>query len=1676
MAIQDKADAEPFLKEKDVLWRGGQESGQGGEEAQKSTVLFRQDPIDATSGNTSGESAKKETHTAESAAIKSMNEDGVWLAVLPRKMPAFSWPKQLLGSLEETPTGVRNLSNDPSLIKLFNDTMPNYRAWLLSTEKERQEATLHLNLYNLYNDLIQDGGAEDIELVLGMAHFSGEVLDENNQSLQVDYPLFLYPCEITLGKGQCIEVRMAGVSKPTLAPFLSGPIVPDSVKGRVKDIFSNRVLGAEQGLDPSNPQSFLPAGKEILELFCHTPSVSTGSLHDGMPYGGMPAPSKEPTLSPRLTLFTRPRTRDRVVADIVRYLEKLDAMDTQAPTSEGGEQNQDNHHEAAGESVPEPALRLLGGGDLRGDWETKNLSSVVFRGACHTGEANVSGDDVPRELFFPLPYNDEQLAILERLEKNSGVVVQGPPGTGKSHTIANIISHYLAENKRVLVAATSANALSVIREKLPENIQKLTGTLLSSDRDSLREFEKSIAAISEYLSQASQGSMENEIAELLREIDDEHAKRFAIDAEFSEVSFEHESGVFFEGKAQSSLDLVVFFERNKNRFEWFSDETVNENLLYENLKQYGFDDSLSLFDKRLKFSAQLFGALGRVRGAGILRRVNEPAFTVDMVPAPQIWAKIQEMPKTPPLPMSRKEAIDLRTRLLDMESDLLEKESGAQKSFSLLTAGFSPEKKKEFHDFLKNNMISLESLTDNILLYFTKNHKQIFDLKKQARVHVDLLGNTEFKEKIKSLAANSSWVDRARLIFDKNKKYLQENTFVWDGKDFSEPKTSNDWNVLLRKYVQMQTFLKITKDWVEIFKDFLPLLDKNGDPFSSLDFAFLKSKDFSDDLKIVLAYLKDSNDCTDLFSDVARRIEGTRGILDAPHDLTTEEKNQFLARFEARIKEQGVWEETLFEKESADKKIAQLSEAAEATTTLFARWKRLWSQDDASYHDIYNLWEDSRRAHEHFDDLRVLRDFLQAIAACGGIGLERSLVGAFNNDTVPDFLHAMDSRDFSEFLRFAAIKPVVAKMPQTVDRVQSLLEKRRGCANRLRHLYEVTSSKKAWLGLLTGTTPSMRQHLQSYLNAVKKIGVTGKGARARRHQQVAREAMEKSYQAVPCWIMPEARVSESMPASMGLFDLLIIDEASQSNIGAFLCVLRAKKILVVGDDKQVSPQATGIAEREILGAKAAFLKDIPFADHMLQDSSFYDLALVAYAGQSIMLKEHFRCDPALIAYSNNKFYDGSIVPLRTPKAHEKLPPALCRIFVEDGFKDGDINEREAEVVAERIDGLLKQDLIKGRTIGVVTLSSNVKQSFLIRKKIDDKLSSHMTQDEQKAFKIAVGPPTHFQGMERDIMFVSMVWHKDTRGVGTRDLEQKVNVALSRARDRMYLVHSLPRSETKPDSLLSGILDFFEKAPEETISTERLTEFETDLQNALLARHIKVMPKIGDRRYTIDLVLEKDCGRVGVMCDGDGKRIKWRDSVSRQEVLERAGWTIARVFARDFYKDPESVLRFLEGLLATESVGTRKLALGGQLEIERGDFRGGGKAGELAKKSRAEKIVASLPANSANPSAVFDSTFEREIFLALSQTFCVSPQVECDGYLLDIVVHDGERHLVIECDGDRFHQDYDKDRAREDYLHRQGFIFHRVWASDFYKNKERVLFDIEKRILAENILPRKNVVP
>lgn len=510
------------------------------------------------------------------------------------------------------------------------------------------------------------------------------------------------------------------------------------------------------------------------------------------------------------------------------------------------------------------------------------------------------------------------------------------------------------------------------------------------------------------------------------------------------------------------------------------------------------------------------------------------------------------------------------------------------------------------------------------------------------------------------------------------------------------------------------------------------------------------------------------------------------------------------------------------------------------------------------------------------------------------------------------------------------------------DRLRTLSEDRTGLEDRLRRSYEDAIETRTWCRLAEQATDQVRSALAAYAQAMRKIG-RGTGIRAGRYRADARAAADRAKNALPCWIMPHYRVSDSLPAELGLFDLVIVDEASQSTVAALPALLRARQILIVGDDRQVSPDA-GLRQEARLSMLADRHLGGQVADYratMREDRSLYDLGTVVFAGGAIMLKEHFRCVAPIIEYSKAQFYSHQIVPLRLPSASERLDPPLIDILVEDGYRQGKINPPEVDCIVNEIGRIAADPAMANRSIGVTTLLGQ-EQAVAIMVAIEEVLGAEVMIRHD----IRVGEPGAFQGDERDIMFVSLVADRDSSSLSGLGYEQRFNVAASRARDRMILIRSVQLENLRSsDKLRRSLIEHFQApfAGESTLVKDRRARCESGFEHAMFDRlvergyRVDTQVRVGTKR--IDLVVEgADDRRLAIECDGDAFHgpDRWPDDMARQRMLERAGWTVWRCFASRFVREESTVMAELIDVLKRRGINPE--LDGGELRSRHTEFR------------------------------------------------------------------------------------------------------------------------------------------
>jgi hypothetical protein len=181
------------------------------------------------------------------------------------------------------------------------------------------------------------------------------------------------------------------------------------------------------------------------------------------------------------------------------------------------------------------------------------------------------------DLYFPMAFNDEQVRIVQMLECYDGVVVQGPPGTGKTHTIANIIAHYFALGKRVLVTSMKESALTVLRDKLPEEIRPLAISLLSNEQEGMKQFEYAIDRISSEIQVINKNAYREEIIHLEQKIDELHGKLASIDRKVTEWAKKNLNPIILDKESIMPVDAANEVIKGQGQYEWLEDKLTPEN-------------------------------------------------------------------------------------------------------------------------------------------------------------------------------------------------------------------------------------------------------------------------------------------------------------------------------------------------------------------------------------------------------------------------------------------------------------------------------------------------------------------------------------------------------------------------------------------------------------------------------------------------------------------------------------------------------------------------------------------------------------------------------------------------------------------------------------------------------------------------------------------------------------------------------------------------------------------------------------------------------------------------------------------------------------------------------------------------------------------------------------------
>jgi very-short-patch-repair endonuclease/sirohydrochlorin ferrochelatase len=1115
------------------------------------------------------------------------------------------------------------------------------------------------------------------------------------------------------------------------------------------------------------------------------------------------------------------------------------------------------------------------------------------------------------ELYFPLPANEAQREIAGRLAGRQGVLVQGPPGTGKSYTIANLICHLLATGKRLLVTSHTARALRVLKKYIPREFAPLCVSLLGDDTRALRELEESVQGILTKLNQWDSGKNQTWIALSKSDLD---SSRRQLAEGYSRLktirAAETETNAYVDGYIGTPQDIAAAVAAEAARFGW-----IGAGIGPDQRSPLTNGEALSLLalwrdlgNDPAEDPPQALPELGVIpnpaRFDQLVRHQRELETRLQTAP-PQSGPFLRILTA---VPVERRRVLeaDLRGYLALLEKLSNEQEGWVKTAIQEVMCGRHHSWKK----LAESTASKLQFLRENVDQAAQLNvtgieHRNRADV----RAHTETLHNHLLAGKGTGLSVRFNPLAP---------KHLKASLFLVDEVRVNgRPCERQQETRALLQYLDVKAAIEyVDEQWApHSSPSALPMPQHVSEQarHAELLASVLNLRSVANTL------VRTATEVPALQVLAFHDREAITAILDlfgfaAVHDQ--------LQRVHSEISRALAELVTARRDRHAHDLSVQILEAAEdRDVDRYAK----------AHHEVTCAWElrakqQQRRALE----TKLGRPELVA-------GVRSSCHDPVWDTRMAMFVETWNWARADGWLKEHADPRVESSIRQQIDLAQQ----------RIRKDLQDLGASKAWEFVLARLKPEQREHLMAWRLAVKKIG-KGTGKYAGEYRKQARHHLEYCRAAIPAWVMPIYRVAETTKAAPNLFDVAIIDEASQSGPEALFLQYIARKVVVVGDDQQISPDSVGLDRTAVDALRQRYIMDLPHWDALGVDNSFFDQAQIRFAGR-IRLCEHFRCMPEIIQFSNTLCYQAEpLVPLRQ-YGTGRLTPIVTR-HVRDGYATGSgervVNQPEAEAIVAQVVKCIADPSYDGKSFGVICLQGTA-QANLIRNLLMDRIGVQQMQ----ARALVCGNAYAFQGDERDVIFLSMVAAtNEGRRIGVFSKEadkRRFNVAASRARDQMWLFHCVALDDLSALCFRRQLLEYCLNPKVETKTVEgidvgRLRQqaresgranskppvpfdswFEVDVFLQIVGRGFRVIPQYELASKRIDLLVEGMEGRLAVECDGDQWHglEEWDRDVDRQRMLERCGLRFWRVRGSAYYRDPDTALEPLWHVLEEQGVFT-----------------------------------------------------------------------------------------------------------------------------------------------------------
>lgn len=1113
----------------------------------------------------------------------------------------------------------------------------------------------------------------------------------------------------------------------------------------------------------------------------------------------------------------------------------------------------------------------------------------------------ITANGIDKDVLLTKTANEEQLRVVKYLEHRGGVLVQGPPGTGKTHTIANIIGHLLSQGKSILVTSQKEKALAVLKEKVVDELKPLCLNLASS-KEGKEELKYTIDGINEKRSNLDIDILNDKVESLEKQRNKEIDKLKQLKLKLKEARLGEHNPIVIQGEEIKPIDAAKFIFNNKDKSSIIPTPIVmNKNipLTNEEIKEL-YQSNITVpheveieFENNIPCTKELikpleFEYIIRDKNKYDLKKLERHTYNWNKE------LKKEDIKVLKQIITELKEVIDS----IDIDNKL---------AMETINAG----------RIGKNN--KWKNLIENIDL-FDKLYMETDEMRMINRPEIDL-------NKLKDIDDIESELTDIIDIYEsksKIKKFIVKNTRNYklitknsklDGKS---PQNLEDF----KNIRQQVKYLNLRNDLMIRWDRQLDHLDVN----KSKD--IVGNNEYYKKDKVLLATYKKYRDN---ISENLKWYEKKWNIVSLKLKSQGLDINKLGRYSDLSADEYG--ELKYIKRELYSKIVDSINSKMQLIEykNIESERKRL-ENVLSKYDDNSELLNKLKRSvkEENIELYKESYDFiLNMEKRVSDIISRKRLIGKLSKDA-QQWANAIKYR---EGIHGEQIPPQGLKESWLYHQYDLIIKERNeisiekiqsdilSAENSIKLYTSQLASNKAWLSKIEELQKNKDQVrvLESWRKITKSIG-QGKGKNAPKLKEEARKLMPKCQKAIPVWIMPLSNVVENFNPKENKFDVVIIDEASQANITSLPALYLGKKVIIVGDDEQVTPLAVAEDYSKMEGLRNEYLYDNHNKELYTGQLSLYDIAKLA-AYQPVTLKEHFRCVPDIIQYCNRLSYGGNIKPLRDV-SDVKIKPSVIPYRVIGATQDkSKVNYKEVEAIVSLILSCCENEEYRDKTIGVISLTGK-KSGDKHMKEIDKMLQSKMNPSEYEKRNIVCGDAANFQGDERDVIFLSMITTNEGEGPirklseTTDEREKKrFNVAVSRAKDQIWLVHSLDsENDLKEGDLRKELIEYFKDYKSRSIEYEIKSKkaespFEEDVMKHLIYKGYDIIPQWYVGSYRIDMVARYEDRKIAIECDGE----KWHgedkleEDMNRQSILERLGWKFIRIRGSEFYKDKKACM-------------------------------------------------------------------------------------------------------------------------------------------------------------------------